>query len=207
MTGHLDEADLDRMRRSGILPLSSEQGLALFDTAVRTHQPQLVPIRVDLAALRRADAGGMPPLWRTLAGSSARRTAITADTRVDLAARLAAMGVEERQRTVLDLVLTQAAVVLGHADPAAIIRDSAFRELGFDSLTAVELRNRLAAATGLSLPATLVFDYPTSVVLAGYLLAELLGGQVDVLVPVVVGAGVDEPVAIVGMGCRYPGGV
>ncbi|MGC4892181.1 phosphopantetheine-binding protein, partial [Micromonospora sp. DT227] len=72
-------------------------------------------------------------------------------------------------------------------------------------LTAVELRNRLATATGLSLPATLVFDYPTPVVLARYVLTELLGEQVDVLASVVVGAGVDEPVAIVGMGCRYPG--
>ena len=208
MTGHLDEADLDRMRRSGFLPLSSEEGLALFDMAVRTDRPQLVPIRVDLAALRRAGAGGLPPLWQTLAGGSARRAASTADARVDLAARLAAMGVEERQRTVLELVRAQAAVVLGHADPAAVDPGSAFRELGFDSLTAVELRNRLAAATGLSLPATLVFDYPSAEVLTDHLTDLLLGKNAAVAVaPVVVGAGVDEPVAIVGMGCRYPGGV
>ncbi|MFI6134240.1 type I polyketide synthase, partial [Micromonospora sp. NPDC051141] len=207
MTGHLGEVDLDRMRRSGILALSPEQGLALFDAAVRTSQPQLVPIRVDLPALRRSGAGGLLPLWQVVAGGPARRAAATADARVDLAARLAAVGVEERQRTVLELVRAQAAVVLGHADPAAVDPGSAFRELGFDSLTAVELRNRLAAATGLSLPATLVFDYPTPVVLAGYVLTELLGEQADVLAPVVVGAGVDEPVAIVGMGCRYPGGV
>ena len=207
MTGHLDEADLDRMRRSGFLPLSSEEGLALFDMAVRTDRPQLVPIRVDLAALRRAAAGGVPPLWQTLAGGSTRRAASTADTPVDLAARLTAMGVEERRRTVLELVRTHAATALGHDSAQAVAPDRAFRELGFDSLTAVELRNRLAAATGLSLPATLVFDYPTPVVLAGYVLTELLGGQTDVLAPVAVGAGVDEPVAIVGMGCRYPGGV
>ncbi|MEV4123366.1 beta-ketoacyl reductase, partial [Micromonospora sp. NPDC049645] len=139
----------------------SEQGLALFDTAIRTNQPQLVPIRVDLPALRRTGAGAVPPLWQTLAGGTARRAATTTDTRVDLATRLAAMGVEERQRTVLELVRAQAAVVLGHADPTTIDPHSAFRELGFDSLTAVELRNRLATATGLSLPATLVFDYPT----------------------------------------------
>ncbi|MGC4792426.1 NADPH:quinone reductase, partial [Micromonospora sp. DT178] len=103
MTGHLDEVDLDRMRRGGILAMSPEQGLALFDAAVRTDQPQLVPIRVDVAALRRVGAGSVPPLWRTLAGGSTRRAATTADARVDLAARLAAMGVEERQRTVLEL--------------------------------------------------------------------------------------------------------
>ncbi|MFI6134251.1 SDR family NAD(P)-dependent oxidoreductase, partial [Micromonospora sp. NPDC051141] len=207
MTGHLGEVDLDRMRRSGILALSPEQGLALFDTAVRTSHSQLVPIRVDLPALRRTGAGGLMPLWQVVAGGPARRAASTADARVDLAARLAAVGVEERQRTVLELVRAQAAVVLGHADPAAVDPGSAFRELGFDSLTAVELRNRLAAATGLSLPATLAFDHPTSVVLAGYLLTELLGEQTDVVAPVAVGADVDEPVAIVGMGCRYPGGV
>ncbi|MEV4123367.1 beta-ketoacyl synthase N-terminal-like domain-containing protein, partial [Micromonospora sp. NPDC049645] len=207
MTGHLDEVDLDRMRRSGVLALSSEEGLALFDAAVRTDRAQLVPMRVDLPALRRTGASGVPPLWRVLAGGIARRAAITADAPVDLAARLAVMGVEERQRAVLELVRAQVAVVLGHADPTTIDQDSAFRELGFDSLTAVELRNRLATAFGLSLPATLVFDYPTPVVLARYLLTELLGEQTDVVAPVVVGAGVDEPVAIVGMGCRYPGGV
>ncbi|RLK24836.1 phosphopantetheine binding protein [Micromonospora sp. M71_S20] len=173
MTGHLDEVDLDRMRRSGILAMSSEQGLALFDAAVRTDRPQLVPIRVDVAALRRAGAGGVPPLWRVLAGGTTRRAATTADTRVDLAARLAAMGVEERQRTVLELVRTQAAVVLGHTDPTTIDPDSAFRELGFDSLTAVELRNRLATATGLSLPATLVFDHPAPEVLTDHLMNKL----------------------------------
>ncbi|WP_460747628.1 SDR family NAD(P)-dependent oxidoreductase, partial [Micromonospora schwarzwaldensis] len=173
MTGHLDEADLDRMRRTGILPISSEQGLALFDTAIRTNQPQLVPIRVDLAALRRARTGGLPPLWQTLAGGSTRRTASTADTPVDLAARLAAMGVEERQRTVLELVRTQTAVVLGHPDPTTIDPDSAFRDLGFDSLTAVELRNRLAAATGLSLPATLVFDHSSTGALTDHLVNKL----------------------------------
>ncbi|MFI6134191.1 SDR family NAD(P)-dependent oxidoreductase, partial [Micromonospora sp. NPDC051141] len=182
MTGHLDEVDLVRMRRAGILPLSSEQGLALFDTAIRSGQPQLVPIRVDLAALRRTGAGGVPPLWRTLAGGATRRTATTTDTPVDLTARLASMGVEERQRTVLELVRTQAATVLGHPDPTTIDPDSAFRELGFDSLTAVELRNRLATATGLSLPATLVFDQPSTAALADHLVNKLAsavsaGGQ------------------------------
>ncbi|KJK40083.1 acyl carrier protein, partial [Saccharothrix sp. ST-888] len=83
----------------------------------------------------------------------------------------------------------------------------AFRELGFDSLTAVELRNRLNAVTGLSLPTTLVFDYPTSTALAQHLRSELLGGTVDAALTVVGRVVNDEPVAIVAMSCRFPGGV
>ncbi|MEV4121726.1 phosphopantetheine-binding protein, partial [Micromonospora sp. NPDC049645] len=121
----------------------------------------------------RAGASGVPPLWQTLAGGTARRAATTTDTPADLTTRLAAMGVEERQRTVLELVRAQVAVVLGHADPTTIDQDSAFRELGFDSLTAVELRNRLATTFGLSLPATLVFDHPNIGALADHLVNKL----------------------------------
>ncbi|MFE2188920.1 SDR family NAD(P)-dependent oxidoreductase, partial [Streptomyces sp. NPDC059455] len=209
MTGHLDGADLSRLRRGGVQPLSTEQGLALFEAATALGGPLAVPARLDLAAWSRA-GGPVPPLLRGLVtgGVSVRRSAAVAAVGGGLAARLAALPPADREQEVLQTVRAAAAVILGHASPGEIDSQRAFREMGIDSLTGLELRNRLANETGLSLPATLVFDYPVPQELARYLVAEACGtdGVAAVSAVSAVRVGRDEPVAIVGMGCRFPGG-
>ncbi|MEV0758562.1 type I polyketide synthase, partial [Streptosporangium sp. NPDC050280] len=207
MTGGLDEVDLRRMARSGMAPFSPGQGLASFDAVSATDRPALVIARLDLAAVRVG--GEVPHLLRGLVRGS-RRSAASSVMVGDgaLVGRLAGLGEADRVRLMVETVRAQVAVVLGHASPEAVDVRREFLELGFDSLTAVELRNRLNAATGLRLPATLVFDYPTPVGLAEFLLGELLGERADVgVLSPVVRSVADDPVVIVGMACRYPGGV
>ncbi|MFG2833288.1 SDR family NAD(P)-dependent oxidoreductase, partial [Streptomyces sp. NPDC048434] len=207
ITGQLAGADLSRLRRGGVQPLTTEQGLALFDAATALGAPLAVPARLDLTALSRA-AGPVPALLHGLVagGVSARPSAAVAAVVGGLAARLAALAPAEREQEVLQIVRSATAVVLGHARPGDVDPQRAFRDMGIDSLTGLELRNRLAAETGLSLPATLIFDHPTPVELARYLVAEVCGTD-GVAAVSAVRVGTDEPVAIVGMGCRFPGGV
>ncbi|MFI0227915.1 type I polyketide synthase [Streptomyces lydicus] len=124
-----------------------------------------------------------------------------------LGQQLAGLSRSEQDRLLTELVRGEAAAVLGHASIEAVEPTRAFRELGFDSLTAVELRNRMNAATGLQLSSTLVFDYPSPVTMAAYLRTGLLGVQSESAAPVVTAAAYGEPIAVVGMGCRFPGGV
>ncbi|KJS52254.1 hypothetical protein VM98_32635, partial [Streptomyces rubellomurinus subsp. indigoferus] len=173
MTGELDEADLARMERTGIGALPAELGLELFDESLRLDAALLVPIQLDLAALRtQARAGMLPALLRGLVRAPARRREATGGS---LAQRLAGVAEADQEQVVLDVVLAQVASVLGHASGAAIEPGRAFKELGFDSLAAVELRNRLSQVAGLRLPATLVFDHPTPVE-AARLILSLVGG-------------------------------
>ena len=130
------------------------------------------------------------------------------ETASALTRRLAGMSEADQPGAVLEVVRREAAAALGHASVAEIDPALAFQDLGFDSLTALELRNRLGAVTGLRLPATLVFDYPTPAAMASYLREEALGVRERVPGPFPVGrAADDDPVAIVGMSCRYPGGI
>ncbi|MFI6230960.1 type I polyketide synthase [Micromonospora echinospora] len=145
------------------------------------------------------------PEARALAASKGHPEAKEADE-VGPAATLARMDTAERQQALLDLVRDQAATVLKYAGGEAVDPHHAFRDLGFDSVTAVELRNRLATATGLRLPVTLVFDYPTPTVLARHLHEELGGGVATAVAAAPVTLADDEPVAIVAMSCRFPGG-
>ncbi|MER5363376.1 type I polyketide synthase, partial [Streptomyces sp. NPDC002785] len=216
ITGGLSETDLQRLARSGMGALSNDEGMALFDAARRTGRAVLVPARLDLMALRSAHGTGpVPALLRGLIRTSGRRIAAAglAASGSSLTERLLMLSPAERRRTLLDLVRTQVAAVLGHSTSEAIEARRAFKELGFDSLIAVELRNRLSAATGLKLPTTIVFDYPNSAFLADHLRDELLGDLLDEDTEQA-GAGeaevtavTDDPIAIVSMSCRYPGDV
>ncbi|MGW9176040.1 SDR family NAD(P)-dependent oxidoreductase, partial [Streptomyces decoyicus] len=178
MTGELSEADLHRMARGGMLPLTPEQGLGLLDTARDLARPLLLPMNLDTAPLREHPEA-VPPLLRGLVRAPARRGTASSGAAKgtsapqDLAERLAALPPADREQYLLDLVCTQVALVLGHGSAEDIEPEQAFKELGFDSLTAVELRNHLNAATRLRLPATLVFDYPTPLVLVRHVLDEI----------------------------------
>ncbi|MFZ2112987.1 MAG: SDR family NAD(P)-dependent oxidoreductase, partial [Solirubrobacteraceae bacterium] len=172
VSGHLDERDEARLARSGVGALSAAQGLELFDSATASDEALVVPLRLDLAALRaQSRAHVLPPLLRGLVRTSGGPAVREADG--SLLRRLAGVEEHERELVLLDLIRAEVAVVLGHTSLEAIDELRAFKELGFDSLAGVELRNRLAAAIGKSLPSTLVFDYPTPATLASYLLQQL----------------------------------
>ncbi|MFI7143995.1 type I polyketide synthase [Nonomuraea sp. NPDC050022] len=177
MGGTLSAADTARLARSGIAPLSVEQGLELFDGALDASEPLVVATRWEAAGLRaRAEAGDLPSMLRGLVRAP-RRTAGAASGGTGgaggLTERLAGLTEANARRQVTDLVRGHVAAVLAHGSADAVDVDRAFNELGFDSLTAVELRNRLNADTGLRLPATLVFDHPTVTSLAEHLYKTL----------------------------------
>ncbi|MGC5041421.1 type I polyketide synthase [Streptomyces sp. DT73] len=212
MTGHLDDADLTRAERLGIQAITADEGLALYEAARATRGACPVPAKIAPALLRpHLETGTVPPVLQGLVRAPVRRaTAATATDATGLRDRLARLSPEDAEETLATLVRTEAAVVLGHATPDTVNLTQAFKDLGFDSLTAVEFRNRLNAATGLRLPASLVFDHPTPRRLATHLLTTLApNGPIPAAAPAttVAATAIDEPVAIVAIGCRYPGGV
>ncbi|WSG19370.1 SDR family NAD(P)-dependent oxidoreductase [Nonomuraea sp. NBC_01738] len=213
MSEHLGDDHFDRIARGGVVAMDADEALSLFDRALASGRPVVAPARLDMVALRaQAAFGAVPPLLRGLVKAPVRRAA-TASSAAFLQ-HLTTLQDGERFKAVLDLVRGQVAAVLGHTGIESIEPRKAFSELGVDSLTAVEIRNQLGGATGLRLPATLVFDYPTPHALAVHVDAELAG--VTPAVPASSAApytlearhaDADDPVVIVGMACRYPGGV
>ncbi|MGX1812210.1 SDR family NAD(P)-dependent oxidoreductase, partial [Nocardia sp. NPDC055321] len=210
MTGALDMTDRARIERSGVGALSAADGLALLDTAAAYDDSVLVPVKLDPHALGRVhrDSGSVPALLRGLVRGTVRRTANrgASNGASGLTARLSDMSEPEANALVLDIVLAQAAAVLGHASVVGMEPTRAFTDIGFDSLTAVELRNRLTTVTGIRLPVTAIFDHPAPTSLAKHLTAQLSGIRVQAAAPVRV-SDEFEPIAVVGMGCRFPGGV
>ncbi|MEW2396000.1 SDR family NAD(P)-dependent oxidoreductase, partial [Streptomyces sp. NPDC046862] len=184
MTGHLGAADLERMARSGLVPLSTERGMELFDRGRALAEPLVVATPFDERALR--DRGErLPTLLRALvrAPERSQREPVAAAVEQagpeELRDQLDPLSEEDRTRMLTDLVRTHLSAVLGHADPGTVGEDRAFEQLGLDSLMGVELRNRLNMATGLRLPSTAVFDHPTAAELAVRLRSDLLSDERD----------------------------
>ncbi|MFJ8914166.1 type I polyketide synthase [Amycolatopsis sp. NPDC102389] len=176
MTEHLGDTDVARMMKGGMIPLASRDGLTLFDAALNSAHPVLVPVKFDTAKLR-ARPETVPTLLRDLVRAPVRRASAGVAIEGGLKQRLAGLPEGEREWALVDLVRGHVASVLGHSSPQEIESGRAFTDLGFESLTAVELRNRLSSATGLRLPATLVFDHPTSAALAGFLRERLFPAE------------------------------
>jgi acyl carrier protein len=170
MTAHLDRAAIARMTRTGMRALDSPQGMQLMDAGLVSARAVLVPTMLDLAVLRgQARAGVLPAMLRGVVG----RVRPTTQASTDLRARLAGLDTVGQLSALTDLVRNEAAVVLGRTTSDQIAVSRAFKDAGFDSLTAVELRNRLTALTEIKLTATLVFDYPTPAALAEHLHTQL----------------------------------
>ncbi|MEU5959549.1 SDR family NAD(P)-dependent oxidoreductase, partial [Streptomyces sp. NPDC047525] len=203
-------SDAARLSREGAVALPVEECLALFDASLLSGTPLTVATRVDVQVLReRAMAGVLSPVWSGLVRTPLRRAAASeGGSGLALARRLLGLSKAERNRVVLDLVRGHVATILGHDSLNSVDETKGFLDSGVDSLTAVELRNRLSAATGLQLPATLVFDHPTPAALAHHVVEEVLGTSAA-LQPAEPVTAVDttEPIAVVGIACRFPGGV
>ncbi|MEV4921149.1 type I polyketide synthase, partial [Streptomyces tirandamycinicus] len=205
----------DRMRRDGLTPLAADAALTALEQAVAQGTAHLTVADVDWSAYAPALTAARPsPLIGDLSESRRIPKALAATTGGPAAPgstmrdRLTGLPAAEQERVLLEAVRTEAAQVLGHASPAAVEAHRPFRDLGFDSLMAVELRNRLSRESGTRLPATLLFDHPTAAAVAGHLRTRVLGTDrpADATATLTATAH-DEPVAIVGMACRLPGGV
>ncbi|MEL5961103.1 SDR family NAD(P)-dependent oxidoreductase, partial [Streptomyces sp. CLV115] len=214
MGGTLSRADLDRLAETGAGALTTEQGLAALDEAIGHHRPVLAAIPMNSSTLRRrAERGTLPPIMRGLVRTPVRRAAAGGSgtkSGTTLVERLAVLPEAEQTQLLLDLVRDEIGAVLGRSGGSALEPNRTFKTLGFDSLSAVELRNRLGTTTGHRLSPTLVFDHPTPAALAAHLRTVLLGDRSAVVTRNAQPAAPeenDDAVAIVSMACRFPGGV
>ena len=213
MTSRLRSADVARLERLGIVAMSGAEGLAFFDAALAQPEALNVPIALDLVSIERAvrDGAPMPAILRDLvrAPRHAGRTKRTNPRASAWRARLLELPESERLAAAVDVVRAEAAAVLRMADAASVAANRPLKELGLDSLTAVELRKRLAARTEARLPATLVFDHPTPAAIGRFLLGRVLDLPAAATKDVVASRApaLDEPIAICAMACRSPGGV
>ncbi|WP_449343870.1 type I polyketide synthase [Streptomyces wedmorensis] len=180
MNTSLSDVDQQRMARGGVIALSAEEGMGLFDAALQSPTPALVLVGLDFAELRnQAGMGRLPALLRALVPAGRRSAQSAAASADGLLQRLAGVSQDEREQILLETVQQAAAAVLGFVSSDQLEPERALNEIGFDSLTAVELRNSLSGLTGLRLPTTLIFDHPTPMALMAYLRDELDGGAVD----------------------------
>ncbi|MGH3769930.1 MAG: beta-ketoacyl reductase, partial [Pseudonocardiaceae bacterium] len=171
MAAGLGQAGAGRVR-GGLRALSPVEGMALFDAGLRAGDPVLVPMRLDVETVSRD--GGVPSLLRGLITQDhPAANSATVTEQQPVAIRLHTLPKDEQARVLLELVLAATATVLGHSCADMVNPDHAFWDIGFNSLTAIEFRNRLADATGVRLNAAVVYDQPTPRVLADHLLAEL----------------------------------
>ncbi|MFC4530343.1 type I polyketide synthase [Sphaerisporangium dianthi] len=174
MTAGMRDRELRRLHANGIGLLAGSRGLALFDDAVGATAAVVAPLNLDVRALRaRSSTENLPALLRGLV--QVRSVSRPDEPARALASRLAALPAAAQYQELLMLVQVHGAAVLGHTSPASIDPDEPFKQLGFDSLAVVELRNRLRTATSMSLPSTLVFDHPTPSELAQALRLRLMG--------------------------------
>jgi 3-oxoacyl-(acyl-carrier-protein) synthase/acyl carrier protein len=203
----LDRAQQSRLEKSGFGAVDASRGMALFESVLGRSEAHLLPVPIDVRALRQSFGESVPPLWRSLV--RARPRAASASRRVGWAGELALLSEGERLAAVVEIVRGEVARVLSLEGAQAVEADRPLKELGLDSLMAVELRNALGKRAGARLPATLAFDHPTPRAIARYLLEKVLlvSASVPAVTPVIAAGAAEEAIAIVGIGCRYPGGI
>jgi NAD(P)-dependent dehydrogenase (short-subunit alcohol dehydrogenase family)/acyl carrier protein len=184
--GMTDAESAGQLRRRGLRPMDPERAVTALAQALDAGEATLTVADVDWArfappfTLRRASPllSGVPEVRQALGAKPAGGPAEAGDgAAAALAVRLAGLPEAGQLELLTELVQTHAAAVLGHAEARAVGAGQAFSDLGADSLTAVELRDRLMGATGAELPATLLFDYPTPAALAGYLRLTVTGAS------------------------------